>query len=80
MEGNKDIHLLNFDLRFLLVHLEGLRLRHLLNHAHLALRDSTELDGDGGPRNQLHLPLLDLFNVFEGDFLGKRLVALSLQS
>ena len=80
VEGDQDVHLLNVNLGLLLVHLEGLRLGHLLNHAHLTLRYPAELDSDGGPRNQLHLPLLNLFNVLQGDLLGKRLVPLTLQS
>ena len=80
MEGDKDVHLLYVSLRLLLVHLEGLSLRYFLDHAHLALRYPAELDSNCGPGDQLHLPLLNLFNVFKGNLFGKRLVSLSFES
>ena len=77
VEGNKDVHLFNVNLSFLLVHLEGLSLGHFLNHAHLALRNSAELDSNSGTSYQLNFPLFNFFNVFQGDIFGKRLVSIS---
>ena len=80
VEGDQDVHLLNVNLSFLLVHLEGLSLGHFLDHAHLALRYPAELDSDSSASDQLDFPLFNFFNVLEGDFFGKRLVPFSFDS
>ena len=70
VEGDQDVHLLNVNLSFLLVHLESLSLGHFLDHAHLTLRNSAEFDSDSGTSNQLYFPLFNFFNVLQGDFFG----------
>ena len=80
VEGNKDVHLLDVDLSFFLVHLKGLSLGHFLDHAHLALRNPAELDSDSSTSDQLDFTLFNFSNVLEGDFFGKRLIALSFNS
>ena len=52
VEGDQDVHLLNVNLSFLLVHLKSLSLGHFLDHAHLTLRNSAEFDSDSGTSSE----------------------------